>query len=440
MTRARLGRDLRGRPLRALLLVSFLVASLLPAATGHGLRQADQLPAVLPDDYGTIDEVTLHYDEEIAEELAPFYRDLFHALGPDVHVRILFSGKGPMADFLMTWGDQITRPGRTLELINTGMELTIWARDRYIARESNDLTTVMPDFVPLTREQYEPAKLNELDAYLMLPTLHLAPEVSDTLLRLEGGNVVATRQHAFIGVNVIDDNPDVSYQDGSLLRLLDDITGRSVVPVRADDDDVPWCHVDMYLAPVDDRTLLLGDMNLGLSLLGYGPPGDCAADENEPLTIDASTWVPEQLDEIAARMSRLGFHVGRLPTLVDPEGSWMVTYTNVLMEQRDGHRRVLMPTYDFPALDDYAAKTYADLGFEVSRIDVSSLYENGGAIRCIVNVSKRRPPDMNRPVRTKPGRIEVHDVASALQAALDHASAEPDADDSVESMCPNMTP
>lgn len=438
MTRARLVRHFRVRPLRALLIVPLLVAIPLPAATGHGL-QSNALPAVLPDDYGTIDEITLHYDEEIADELAPFYRDLFHALGPDVHVRVLFSGKTPMADFLMTWGDEITRPGRTLELINTGMELTIWARDRFIARESGDLTTVMPDFVPLDRKQYEPAKLNELDAYLMLPALNLAPEVSDTLLHLEGGNVVATRQHAFIGVNVIEDNPDVPYEDGSLLRMLDAITGRSVVPVRADDDDVPWCHVDMYLAPVDDRTLLLGDMNLGLSLLGYRLPGDCAADENEPLTIDASTWAPDQLDEIAARMSRLGFNVGRLPTLVDPEGAWMVTYTNVLMEQRDGRQRVLMPTYDFPALDDYAAKVYTNLGFEVSRIDVSSLYENGGAIRCIVNVSRRRPPDMQRPVPTKPGRIEVHDVASALRAALDRATADSD-DELDESMCPDMTP
>jgi len=100
---------------------------------------------------------------------------------------------------------------------------------------------------------------------------------------------------------------------------------------------------------------------------------------------------------------------------------------------------VLMPTYDFPALDDYAAKVYTNLGFEVSRIDVSSLYENGGAIRCIVNVSRRRPPDMKRPVPTKPGRIEVHDVASALRAALDRASAEFD-NDPDESTCPDMTP
>jgi len=429
------------RALRRVLWAPALFGGLALAVSAHAVRTADPAGAVVPDNHGTIDEITIHYDETLSAELVPFYRDLFASLGDDVHVKVLCAGREPMLQFADTWAPAVTGRGRTLELINTGLEMTVWARDRVVARQSRDLSMVLPSFVPIARYDYDDSKLNEVDANLALAALNLAPPIMPTLVRLEGGNIVASRHHAFIGVNVLEENPEVGFENGGLLRQLDAITGLSVVPVRADEDDVPWCHVDMYLTPIDDRTLLVADMNLGLTLMrldSSAAEGPCG-EEQEPL-INASTWVPEQLDEIAVRMGRLGFAVGRLPAFVDPAGAWMVTYNNVLIEERDGRKRVLMPVYGLPALDEVAARTYAAFGFEVATIDVTGLYDRGGALRCIVNVTRRRAPNTPSPADRIPGQIEMYDVAPEVGRFVSQESAEEDPWVELNTVCPNAMP
>jgi hypothetical protein len=71
----------------------------------------------------------------------------------------------------------------------------------------------------------------------------------------------------------------------------------------------------------------------------------------------------------------------------------MVTYTNVIMEQGPVARVVYLPTYDLPDLDAAANRLYRKHGFEVRSIDVSGIYRYGGATRCLVNVTRRRPAD-----------------------------------------------
>lgn len=72
----------------------------------------------------------------------------------------------------------------------------------------------------------------------------------------------------------------------------------------------------------------------------------------------------------------------------------MVTYNNVLIDHRGADRRVFMPVYGIPSLDTRARETYEQLGYEVCPVDVSQVFTNGGAVRCIVNVTRRCPDDM----------------------------------------------
>jgi hypothetical protein len=80
----------------------------------------------------------------------------------------------------------------------------------------------------------------------------------------------------------------------------------------------------------------------------------------------------------------------------------MITYNNILIDERDGREIVYMPVYNVPPLDETAAAIYRGLGFEVHTVDVSQVYDLGGALRCMVNVTQRRQPN-NIPRRSNAG-------------------------------------
>ena len=68
----------------------------------------------------------------------------------------------------------------------------------------------------------------------------------------------------------------------------------------------------------------------------------------------------------------------------------ILTYNNVLQEERDGARRVYLPGYGFDALDEAAQSAWQSLGREVTVVEgyaTSSLY--GGALRCSAKVLER---------------------------------------------------
>ena len=73
--------------------------------------------------------------------------------------------------------------------------------------------------------------------------------------------------------------------------------------------------------------------------------------------------------------------------------SW-VTYNNCLMEsykKPDGTavRRVFLPVYDLPKLDQAAMEVYKEKGFEVVPLKLAAVTAMRGAIRCISNVYGR---------------------------------------------------
>ncbi len=74
-----------------------------------------------------------------------------------------------------------------------------------------------------------------------------------------------------------------------------------------------------------------------------------------------------------------------------------VTYNNCLMEsyqKEDGTqvRRVFLPEYGLPKLDQAAEEVYKARGFEVVPLQLSALTAMRGAIRCISNVYDREVP------------------------------------------------
>jgi hypothetical protein len=69
----------------------------------------------------------------------------------------------------------------------------------------------------------------------------------------------------------------------------------------------------------------------------------------------------------------------------------MLTYNNVIIEADATGRRVYLPRYGWPAMDDAAREAWTALGFAARPIDgltISAMY--GGALRCSVKVLSRK--------------------------------------------------
>lgn len=372
-------------------------------------------PGLVADDGGPISELLLHYAANSEGELgAPFY-DLFQHLGPNVRLQVCCPNEGSVEAFNQRWGAAASANGRNVQVINVNRPITVWARDRRICRQ-------MPDgraaacFVPTAHFSYDTEKQNDLVLSSLLWQTGLVPGVTLNAFHLEGGNVVSNRRQVFVGANAFDDNTHRFRSEASMFAELGRIFGRPVVAIQAKDGNTPWIHTDMYLTPIDSRTILVSSPSEGCRLLD-GQSSFTIPHRDRQVQVDFDVLAPDslrqtQFDDVADQLASLGYQVIRMPSLINVEKDWMVTYNNVLMDYQNGQRVVFMPIYHIPELDHAAAQIYRALGFEVRPVDVSPIFQLGGAIRCLANVTRRLPYEARLQPRAAeaPGRLQVYSV------------------------------
>ncbi len=171
-------------------------------------------------------------------------------------------------------------------------------------------------------------------------------------------------------------------------------------------------HVDMGTTPIDGNQVLVGDPSAAIAIINSMTPQERAAHNrslNEQLGLPAgydsmgelvkenTVKTPDlqhQFDDNARVIGNEGFEIGRLPYLQGPPRMSWVTYNNCLMEsykKPDGTavRRVFLPVYDLPKLDQAAMEVYKEKGFEVVPLKLAAVTAMRGAIRCISNVYGR---------------------------------------------------
>lgn len=197
-------------------------------------------------------------------------------------------------------------------------------------------------------------------------------------------------------------------------------------------------HTDVYLGlgHVDDegkRTAFIADSKLGAKVIESMTPAERRELERKlpaileqegfsaagiPVTAEQITdrfrWeaqklldknlekageVSKTLDQSATRMEELGYSIVRIPYL--PNGlisedfsddimGMSFNYSNVLVEVYDGVKRVYIPDYDFPQLDQAAAQAYKEAGYDVIRIKGYvthglSVMQDGAGLDCLTS-------------------------------------------------------
>jgi uncharacterized protein YebE (UPF0316 family) len=369
--------------LAALNLVTVQAADRQPVAPNAGAK-------VIGDSAGRLVEVVTHFDAQYTEALAPLFDTLFEALPIDVCCLVLCPTSASVHAFEGRWAAPQRELGRTLRVENVDRPITIWARDRRIARVAT--ATGLPAALLIPREwpQYGEEQRNDLFVNDLLQRRGLVASVEDTFLHFEGGDLVSNERHVFLGADVLEENEQLGHRRSEIKRELLEQLGRDSVIIGEASGSPPWEHVDMYLTPVGDDTLLVASPTVALMLLSGDPEIDFEVDgvPNAPVPLRDLIDCHSEYDAVADQLAAYDYQIVRLPALAHAS-DWMITYNNVLIEDRDGCRIVYMPVYQIRRLDQAAEAVYRSLGFEVRRIDVSGIYQWGGALRCMVNVLER---------------------------------------------------
>jgi hypothetical protein len=337
-------------------------------------HKASRYRLVPEDASGHLKRIAIHYAPAMDARAMPVWRQLFQALPADVDVQVAVDRK---ADF-----DELVRGlGKTEHLdrlhpVVVDRPLTTWSRDRMAALEGDAGGAVL---APPRVTVGSGGRAGDWEAPFAIArdVYHGKPIISDMVF--EGGDMAASHSYVFADANLIGRN--LGRGDATpahLQRVLESTFSQDVVFLGDAQGEVPEHHIMMYMVPIDDHRVLVGDIGLGQRLT----PPDFEVDQDLELH-------RRRFDHVAELLAARGFEVTRIPVVVLPGAGSYVTYTNALFDRDAAGPIVYLPTYRLPALDDAATEAYRKLGYRVIPIDVSTIYTLNGSLGCLVNVMAR---------------------------------------------------
>ena len=348
---------------------------------GRWLQWIGPRAAIVSDTHGELAEICVHYDRDFHDESIETLADLFGSLGPDTVVRVVVSEREEfdalVRDLTALGVDGIRR----LDPVVTGYPITPWAKDRFgtFARRGRPVVAVPPTRARVPGPRGNDERVPDLLCD-ELPGLHC----ESLPFFFEGGDLLADERHVFVTSTLLGRNQPLDPQRRiELLASIGSVAGREVVTLGHEPDDLPDHHVGMYVTPLGDGVVAVADPDLGARIVQAAPvtegtPGissDCAA-------ID-------KFHRVARELESQGFDVVRIPLLLTATPRVYVSYNNALLERGPSGRRIFMPVYGIPSLDDAATQLFEQQGWQVVPVRVAKLYQHTGSLRCQVGVLAR---------------------------------------------------
>jgi len=357
-------------------LASIVVVLVAGAAIGPRASRARLVPE---DASGHLRRIAIHYVPAMDGRAMPVWRDLFAELPGDVRVEVAVTRRDDFDRFLGALGAAAIGHLDRFHAVVVGRPLTTWSRDRMAALDGPSGGGVLvPPRVPTASAGR--AGDGEAPRAFAREVYHAPPRVAE--LVFEGGDLAASGRYLFADANLIGHNlgrGDATR--GYLKSALERTFSQEVVWLGDAQGEIPEHHIMMYMVPLDDRAVLVGDVRLGRQL-GGRELDDLALDPDEALHA-------ARFDRAAALLAARGFRVIRAPVVVLAGAGSYITYTNALFDRDAAGPVVYLPTYALPTLDGAATRLYESLGYRVVPIDVSTIYQLNGSLGCLVNVMAR---------------------------------------------------
>ena len=348
-----------------------VLASIVLVLVLGALRGKPAKPRLVPEDAsGALERIAIHYAPAMDGQALPVWRQLFRSLPPAVRVSVAVERP---ADFERFVGhmQRAGVSGERFEQAVVGHAITTWSRDRMAALEAGVLAP------PRVATASGPRAGDwEAPFAIAREVYGTEPHIAD--LVFEGGDLAASRTHVFADANLLGRNFGRGNATRARLeRSLAQTFAQDIVFLGDEPGDVPEHHIMMYMVPLDEHRVLVGDPRLGNALAP-------AADADDDFAGHVARF-----DRVATILAARGFTVHRIPVVVLPGAGSYVTYTNALFDRDSSGAIVYLPTYGIPELDDAATESYEDLGYRVIPIDVSTIYRLNGSLGCLVNVITR---------------------------------------------------
>lgn len=330
---------------------------------------------VAEDASAPLSRIAIHYAPSSDQVALGVWRQLFAVLPPEVEVDVEVAAAGDFDRFehLIAADGHLER----FHPVVVGTTITTWSRDRYAALVDDAGHGSI--LAPPRLESPTPARAGDARSPFAISRAlyHREPLVADIVF--EGGDLAATPNLVFADVNLAGRNVGHGASDrASIEREIHSRLAQHLVWLGDAVGDVPRHHIMMYMMPIDDHTIAVGDIRAGVALLG-----------DTPLPLDDVDVEAARFDHAAEQLQKQGFKVVRVPALVRAGAGSYVTYTNALFDRRGAQRIIYMPTYALPALDAAGRTFWESQGFEVHPIDVSPIYHLNGSLGCLVNVLAR---------------------------------------------------
>jgi len=361
--------------------VAGVVASVvLVMIAGAVVRPEATRYRLVPEDAsGRLRRIAIHYVPAMDGRAMPVWRDLFAQLPGDVRVEVAVARREDFDRFVGALRAVDIAGLERFRAVVVGRPLTTWSRDRMAALDGPSGGRVL---VPPRVASASAGRAGDAEApYAFAREVYQArPQLAE--LVFEGGDLAASDRYLFADANLIGRNfgrrdATRGYLQGALERTF----SQQVVWLGDAPGEIPEHHIMMYMVPLDDRAVLVGDVGLGRQLGGHDLDG---------LELDADEALhAARFDRAAALLAARGFRVTRVPVVVLAGAGSYVTYTNALFDRDAAGPVVYLPTYALPALDGAATRLYESLGYRVVPIDVSTIYELNGSLGCLVNVMGR---------------------------------------------------
>jgi hypothetical protein len=344
---------------------------------------------VLSDCDGALRQVVIQYVSSGRWIVMPVYRDFLRGLASDVTVHVVCPRREDFDQLVADLGPVSCR----LQAVCVDHAMTCWSRDRWLCLAPvgpGAPTTLLSPAGEAGAEMWPTRAGDQRIGEDIARALAPGVEARRSPLYFDGGDFVADSRTVFASPVLLGKNVGKTVQTREeLLSELQMALGRPVVLLN----DAPDHHVGMYLMPVGDGLVLVGDPSMGHRLLTSGaepttrPVGEDLCPPDGP---DSSPATQRLFDAVAEQCAAAGYRVLRVPTLIGRNARTYVTYLNVIIDHRAGQRLVYMPVYrGAEVLNEAAAGIWRTAGYAVRPVDCTSAYVHFGALHCLVNVLRR---------------------------------------------------
>ncbi|MBN1770121.1 MAG: agmatine deiminase family protein [Deltaproteobacteria bacterium] len=338
----------------------------------------------VPDSGGRLRALLVHWAPDGGGLLLPTYRDLLAALPEDVELRVAVERRGHFEELRRRLEQAGAAGLDRLRPLVVGRAITIWSRDRFVTAALGRKAVLVAPAQTCT------AAAGRANDWIVPWELAARPWTRTAAVAapfaFDGGDFVADERRIFATAVLAGRNAGTRWADADALRSeLSARFGLEPLLLGATADDVPNHHIGMFVTPLGNDTVAVGDPREAAALVAAAAPGGALA----ALDVDLSPETTAKFVRVADELRAAGLKVVPLPLVPTRRTYVFLSYNNVLLDDRADGRHVLLPQYGFPEADAAGRAAWESLGFIVHPIDAAGLYANGGALRCVAAVLRR---------------------------------------------------